>query len=48
VTQVRGAGILEPRREEAMVGAAHVALADSHHHEGANSSTIKSSASGKN
>jgi len=48
VTQVRGAGILEPRREEATVGAAHVALADSHHHEGANSSTIKSQASGKN
>ena len=48
MTQVRGAGILEPRRAEAMVGAAHVALADSHHHEEASSSTTKSQASGKN
>lgn len=42
------AGILEPRRDEATVGAAHGALADLYHHEGANSSTNKSSASGKN
>ena len=47
-TPVRGAGILEPRRAEALVSAAHVALADSHHREEANSSTHKIQASGKN